>query len=312
MLVNLSYLEVPIDYQMQNWDNSKLKDNMWMSANPLYKNLNIEFSKLIDIVKSDYRQYSPFIFKNNTKKGENWSNEKQNILILDVDDGLTIQEAMSKFKDFTYLIATTKSHQVDKKGLKCDRFRIILPAINIPKGEEYFKFTNALEKEYPFIDKQVNTKTGAFLGCFDSEYFYNYANTYNCNPLMVKSEKLQEVEELFNKSNINSQQNNRNLPLNDFKSKGEDLPIQEIKSRLTREIVADIISSCGFEVNRKFMFKYRENERTPSASISPDCLIKDFGSELCTDAIGFIQEVKSVDFPTAVQEVAKYVNVQIS
>lgn len=141
MKVNISYLEVPLEFQgvngkklnLEKWNKSKLKDHMFLTAEPLYKNINIEFNKVIDIVKSDYRQYSPFTFKNGTKKSENWSNENQDLLILDIDDGLTIQDAKEQFKSYEYLLATTKSHQIDKKGLKCDRFRIIIPSNNIDR-----------------------------------------------------------------------------------------------------------------------------------------------------------------------------------
>lgn len=302
MQVNISVLEVPLDYQMNKWDESKLKDNMFLTAEPLYKNINIEFSKLIDIIKSDYRQYSPFTFKDGIKKSDNWSNENQDLLILDIDDGLTIDEAKEQFKYYEYLLATTKSHQIDKKGLKCDRYRVIIPAKNIPRGDKYFEIMRVLEDRFTFIDKQVNTKTGAFLGNFNCEHFYNKGVIFDCSPLL----KMIKV-----KKEIPQQQTNLKAPIRQNINIDNDLPIQDIKSRLTREIVADIISSCGYEVNRKFMFKYRQNEKTPSASISPDLLVKDFGSDLSTDAIGFVQEANNVDFKTAVSIVAGYVGITI-
>ena len=45
----------------------------------------------------------------------------------------SIDKAKEIFKGFKYFICTTKSHQKEKKGLVCDRFRIILPIINFPK-----------------------------------------------------------------------------------------------------------------------------------------------------------------------------------
>ena len=302
-LINISVLEMPLDYQMKNFDNCKLSKNMFLTAEPLYKNIDIEFEKLIDIVNSDYRQYSPFEFINNTKKSENWNNEKQNIIIFDIDDGLSIDDAKAQFKDYEYLIATTKSHQVEKKGLKCDRFRIILLAKNIPIGDKYFDMMRVLEDRFEFIDKQVNTKTGAFLGSFNCEYSYNKGMIFDCSPIL-KMIKPKEV--------INTHKSSISISTTQNYNKSEDLPIQDIKSRLTREIVADIVSSCGFEVNRKFMFKYRQNEKTPSASISPELLIKDFGSELSTDVIGFVMEVNGIDFKTAVVIVAGFVNVSLT
>lgn len=312
MMINISFLNVPLDVQglngkdldLEKWNNSKLKDLMWLTAQPLYQNVDIEFSQLIDIVKSDYRQYSPFEFKDKTKKSENWQNDKQNLLILDVDDGLSIKEAESLFQRFNYLLATTKSHQKDKGGKICDRFRLILPSDDIPRGEKFFDFARILEKKYPFIDKQVNTKAGAFLGFFECEFKYNNGENFNCSELINTYERIQKAT-MVEKTHVN-------IPKKQNYDKSADLPIQDIKSRLTRETVADIVSYCGYEVNRKFMFKYRQSERTPSASISPELLIKDFGSELSTDIIGFVQEVKGVDFKTATEIVGGFVNVQIA
>jgi hypothetical protein len=313
MKVNISVLEVSLEFQgvstdgknldLDKFHNSKLKERMYITAEPLYKNMDIEFDKLIDIVKSDYRQYSPFVFQYGIKKSDNWKNDNQNVIVFDVDDGLSVEDAKVQFKDYEYLIATTKSHQLEKKGLKCDRFRIILPAKNIPKGDKYFDMMRILEDRFEFIDKQVNTKTGAFLGSFNCEYSYNKGMIFDCSPIL-KMIKQKEV--------INTHKSSISIPTTQNYNKSEDLPIQDIKSRLTREIVADIVSSCGFEVNRKFMFKYRQNEKTPSASISPELLIKDFGSELSTDVIGFVMEVNGIDFKTAVVIVAGFVNVSLT
>jgi len=306
MKCNISYLEVPLAYQLKKWDDSKLKENMFLTADPLYKSIEIEFEKLIDIIKSDYRQYSPFEFAGKTKKSDNWRNDNQNIIILDIDDGLSIAEAKEMFKNYTYLIATTKSHQQMKKGIKCDRFRVIMPAVKVPVGDEYFEFTRALEKKYPFIDEQVNTKTGAFLGYAECEYWYNYGESFDCGALLGAYRRAQRA---IIKEPVQSKTKERNTPT---PTTYEEIDIQAIKSRLTREIVADIVRSCGYEVNRKFMFKYRQDERTPSASISPRLLIKDFGGDLSTDVIGFLMEAKGMRFKDAVNTVGEYVGVVAS
>ena len=302
---NLSYLEVSLEDQLENWDNSQLVRNMWLTAQPLYKNIDIEFNKIIDIVKSDYRQYSPFEFADNKKISENWSNDKQDLLILDIDDGLSITEAKEIFKKCKYLISTTKSHQVEKKGLKCDRFRIILSAINIPRGDEYFKFIKMIEEKYHFIDKQVNTKTGAFLGSYKCEYWYNEGKEFDCNIIININKRLEKFKTIQEPTKT-QHQSNRNIPKTNSYSHNEQIDIAKIKSFLSRELVADIVSSCGYEVNAKFMFRYRQEERTPSTSISKDLLIKDFGSELCTDIIGFVQEVKGINFIESVNYVKTY------
>lgn len=294
--VNLSYLEVPM-----NEGDKKLKDNMHITALPLYQNRELEFNKLHRMFKSDYRQISPFKYLLGKKISDQWNNERQNLIILDVDEGLSISEAKEKFKMYQYFIYTTKSHQVEKKGKKCDRFRVVLVSDNIPRGEAYFEFTKELEKYFTFIDKQVNNKTGAFLGNFNCEYWYNDGKMFDCSLFMKMAayRKQSEIKKPAPKQNIV------------IKS---DLPLDEIKNRLNRETVADIISSLGYDVNRKFMFKYRQDERTASASIKDGTnpLIKDWGADLETDAIGFIQIVKQRSFKEAVDYAGSFVNVQVA
>ncbi len=195
------------------------------------------------------------------------------------------------------MIATTKSHQKEKKGLVCDRFRVILPALNIPKGDHYFAMMDFMKIKYPFIDEQVNTKTGAFLGHADCEYWYNEGKEYDCSSLVSGATRLL----------ISKMQDNNTTPIPKY-----DLPIDQIKQRLDQEVVSQIVESCGFEVNRNFKFKYRADERTPSASIRKDGYVKDFGSDLATDVIGFVQEVNKTDFKDSVAYVAGFLNITIN
>ena len=287
MIINISYLNTPLES-----DDLKLNENMWITAKPYYKNKNIKFEQLHRMVSSDYRQYSPFFFKDGTKKSENWNNENQNILILDIDDGLTIDKAKEIFKGFKYFICTTKSHQKEKKGLVCDIFRIILPIINNPIGDDYFSYMRNLEKMFSFIDVQVNTKTGAFLGFAKCEYWYNNGDLFDMDILRPVS--IKKVEKIINKQ----------MPFNEA-----DIALESIKSSLTRETVAEIVNSLGFEVDRNFKFKYRQDERTPSASINngTNPLIKDFGSDISGDIFYFVQKVNNLNFLESVDYVKRYI-----
>ena len=49
-------------------------------------------------------------------------------IILDVDEGITIEEAREVFEDYKYIIHTSTSHQIEKGDKPpCDRFRLIFP-----------------------------------------------------------------------------------------------------------------------------------------------------------------------------------------
>ena len=51
----------------------------------------------------------------------------QNMIAFDIDEGWTLDEAMETLSPYTYLIYTTRSHNKDKHGVVCDRFRTLMP-----------------------------------------------------------------------------------------------------------------------------------------------------------------------------------------
>ena len=51
----------------------------------------------------------------------------QTMIAWDIDEGMSVDEAKSLLSMYTYILYTTKSHQIDKNGIICDRFRIIMP-----------------------------------------------------------------------------------------------------------------------------------------------------------------------------------------
>ncbi len=51
----------------------------------------------------------------------------QNMIAFDIDEGLTVERMKELLKNYVYLLYTTKSHQKDKNGIICDRFRVIMP-----------------------------------------------------------------------------------------------------------------------------------------------------------------------------------------
>ena len=69
----------------------------------------------------------------------NWSNatyngghritknfEEAHTIAFDIDDGLTIEEAKERVKEYKHIIAPSRSHQIEKGGKTVDRFRIVL------------------------------------------------------------------------------------------------------------------------------------------------------------------------------------------
>lgn len=64
----------------------------------------------------------------------------------------------------------------------------------------------------------------------------------------------------------------------------------QLKQELNQEKVIDLLSFIGYEINRNYKFKLRTGEDTPSASISKDGYIKDFGSGWGGDVISLLHE----------------------
>jgi hypothetical protein len=60
---------------------------------------------------------------------------------LDFDEGLSIDEAKKIFEPHIHVIGTTKSHQVEKGGVKCDRFRVFLKLQTRIKSKEEYEAT---------------------------------------------------------------------------------------------------------------------------------------------------------------------------
>lgn len=120
-----------------------------------FKSYYIPFAKVVDLVKSKFN-YSAGTFKDNYRNADNYLNYSD-MIILDIDDGKTIEEARNIFEPFDYIIATTKSHQKEKNGVVCDRFRVLLPTekpITLNKVE-YSKMMKEVYKDFPFVDQVV-------------------------------------------------------------------------------------------------------------------------------------------------------------
>ncbi|BAF70432.1 Nif11-like leader peptide family natural product precursor [Nitratiruptor sp. SB155-2] len=84
----------------------------------------------------------------------------------------------------------------------------------------------------------------------------------------------------------------------------------QIKQSLDREKVAAMLEALGYEVDRNYKFKIRD-ERTPSASIARDGYIKDFGSGWGGDIVALIHEHRGEPLPEATKWVASCLGIRI-
>jgi len=59
-------------------------------------------------------------------KRNNKSAKGISVIILDIDEDVTLKQGIEVFGSYKSLIVTTKSHQIEKNGIIADRFRVIL------------------------------------------------------------------------------------------------------------------------------------------------------------------------------------------
>ena len=114
--------------------------------------------------------YSPFQYDNNYRKEINSNLDKCNCIMLDFDDGMSIDEAKLLFNQYKNIIATTKSHQKEKNGIVCDRFRLILPTNRV--------FENISIDEYKMMMQILINRYGSDNATKDIARFY-YAYEYS-------------------------------------------------------------------------------------------------------------------------------------
>jgi len=91
-------------------------------------------------------------------------------LTIDIDDGLSIADfkQIDEFKNLYYILYTSKSHQVDKKGKGiCDRFHVVFPFYHSPDHEAFLPIIEkwaALAKVLSLQNDTIhdNNSTGIF------------------------------------------------------------------------------------------------------------------------------------------------------
>ncbi len=99
------------------------------------------------------RNWSCGTFENGHRNIKNF--KSANCIALDIDEGVTIEEATKKLVGYTYFIAPTKSHLKEKNGTVCERFRILLGLTRtITSREEYAGTYAKLLKMFPTADIQ--------------------------------------------------------------------------------------------------------------------------------------------------------------
>lgn len=158
-----------------------------------YKEISIPFGDLEKIVSTE-QNYSFFVYKNDYRKESNTQLELTNCIALDFDSGLTIDKAKEIFSEYTFCLATTKSHQKEKNGSIWDRFRLILP-LNESLGMSVADYKFLLKKMILELkaDNACSDVARFFYGYKDSEVIFNYGKLFDAESGLQKAKKQEEI-----------------------------------------------------------------------------------------------------------------------
>lgn len=172
-----------------------------------YSNDDILWTDFHKVVQKDGICYSAHTFKNGYRKKEN-AIAGTNLLILDIDDGATVEMAKLLFEDYTYLIATTKSHLKEKNGIVAERFRIIFPMANTYDldSEQYSKFMANIMEDLPIeVDKACKDSARCYYAS-EGEHWYNEGILFDADkyiPNTQEEEQYRKKGSALAKKNIN-------------------------------------------------------------------------------------------------------------
>ena len=236
-----------------------------------YENIIVDWTELSDLVTSDNLHYVAHHLKNGYRSADNVI-EGFNLLVLDVDEGVSIDTAKLLLQDYTYLIATTKRH-TDKEN----RFRIILPLSHTLKLsiEDYKAFMNNVFDWLPFKVDEATSDTARKWATHNGEHHYNEGVVLDATLFIPKTKKAEEQANFINEhSNLNNlerwfankaEEGSRNNTVIKYAyalvDKGYDLDvikaaIKEFNSKLAKPLPqSELDATVMVSVNKKYLEK---------------------------------------------------------
>jgi len=125
------------------------------------------FQELSDVITK--YSWAPALF-NGTRSIANAV--ETHLMVLDVDSGCDIIKALQDFEGHQHWMGPSRSHQKEKNGITCDRFRIVLWLEDPITNDATFKATwEILKERFTYIDP----------ACKDiSRFFYPCTSMYAC------------------------------------------------------------------------------------------------------------------------------------
>ena len=164
-----------------------------------YLEERVPFDQLHILTQQEGMHWSNHHFRNQHRTEENVI-AGFNAIVLDVDEGISLDTVQELMKDYKFLLYTTKRHQTEGYG---DRFRMILP-INYTlelDNEEYREFMKSIFAWLPFKTDESyqkrEKKSETFAG---GQYVYNMdGELFDALPFIPKTSRNEQHKSNFQK-----------------------------------------------------------------------------------------------------------------
>ncbi len=191
MLDTYAYNKKPSKKSAGNISNRIIKNSVALTPQELAE----------EIIKG--KSFMPCLLKENANRRTKSNWKQQQLICLDIDSGLTLKSALSKFKHDAIFIYTTFSHTEEN-----NKFRVVFQLDKpITDNKKLTNIINSLLKKYPEADQRCKDITRLFFGGKDL-YVLDYNNKLNTNSLLT----------LYNTTNINSNRHQSSISSNNITS----------------------------------------------------------------------------------------------
>ena len=162
-----------------------------------YLGEQVPFDQLHNLTQAPNMHWANHYFKNG-HRSEETVNVGFNLLVIDIDEGVSVETACELMKDYKFLIYTTKRHTDE-----ANRFRMIFPINYILEldSEEYKEFMNNVMGWLPFkIDESANQRSRKWETFDGGNYVYNMeGEILDALPFIPKTSKNESYRQQFQK-----------------------------------------------------------------------------------------------------------------
>lgn len=162
-----------------------------------YLGEQVPFDQLHNLTQAPNMHWANHFFKNG-HRSEETVNIGFNLLVIDIDEGVSVEAACELMKEYKYLIYTTKRHTDE-----ANRFRMIFPINYILEldSEEYKEFMNNVMGWLPFkIDESANQRSRKWETFDGGNYVYNMeGEILDALPFIPKTSKNETYRQQFQK-----------------------------------------------------------------------------------------------------------------